>query len=46
MNMVLFYYSEEEENKYMILITVIKNGTHIFSYILVELSWMNEFDDD
>lgn len=30
----------------MLLIIVIKNRTYIFFHILVELAWMNEFDDD
>lgn len=46
MNVVLFHYSKKEENEWTYdLIAVIKNRTHIFSYILVELAWMNESDD-
>lgn len=37
---------KKKMNEYMILISVVKNGTDIFSYILVELAWVNEFDDN
>lgn len=47
MNMILFYYSKRKKmNEYMLLIIIIKNGTHIFFHIPEELAWMNEFDND